>query len=91
MTARPDAGYQFAGWTKVNEFETVTYELDNDGSILAVTSIVITPISEVINRPQLNFAVSPPQLIYNAPTLRVTEISGWQANFVRKTRPGFSH
>jgi len=84
MVAIPKRGYVFTNWQPVNEFHyTITTIDDNGATNPPITSTVISLVPPSSTRPVLRFTMQPEIVIVDIPgTLKITESSGWQANFV---------
>lgn len=89
ITAVPDAGYAFEGWNAFTLFVIVEYLAD--GSVITNTVLSPVPINDQLKTRALRFTAGQPDVIFDDPGVRtITQIEGWQANFVPANTPGQS-
>jgi hypothetical protein len=85
MLAIPNRGAVFAGWNQVNLFVTTVATIDGAGYATNVTSTDISPMPISVRSPFLRFTVQPTNVLEEIPGyLSIKQITGWQANFVRR-------
>jgi hypothetical protein len=87
MIAIPDRGYVFTNWTEVNVFTFIFTNYDAAGNpvLPPVTSTVLSPVPTNIKDPILKFTM-PPEIVLANTSIKITQDSGWQANFVPESR-----
>ena len=90
MTAIPDSGYAFSSWQLVNVFIITQTNFDSGHNpILPLsTSVDPSPVPQFTYQPELGFIMQPLRMITsNGSNPNISEIVGWQANFVAVPEP----
>ena len=82
MVAVPGTGFAFSSWQPVNVFTFTTCVIDTNGNTNPVVSLVASLVPTYTNQSSLDFVMQPVVTIVDNPgVMKVTQGSGWQANF----------